>query len=187
VTIGDIRAQLAEPWEPVERAQTLGTVVAVGFLCLLKLILHDGWIPVLDHANLVFHEAGHKIYGIFGRTLGLYGGTLGQLSFPIIIAATYYWKRQAIGFVVGLVWLGENLTDVARYMASVHAEVVMLVGGTEHDWENIFARWHIVDNDDVPITRVVRLVGWLFMIVPPAWLWLRRDRRKPALESTTAR
>ena len=187
MTPDDIRKQLSEPWEPIERSQALAVLIGVGLLCLTKLSLHDGWIPILDHANLVFHEAGHKIYGLLGRTPGLYGGTLGQLSFPVIIAATYYWKRQAVGCVVGLVWLGENLTDVARYMASVHAEVVMLVGGSEHDWETIFARWHIVDNDDVPYTRVVRLIGWLFMIVPLIWLWLCRDRRKPALESTTAR
>lgn len=187
MTLDEVRERLAEPWEPVGRAEAIGTIVAVAFLLLLKITLHDGWIPILDHANLVFHEAGHHIYGILGGTLGLYGGTLGQCSFPVIVAAHYYWKRQPLGFVVGLVWLGENFTDVARYMASVHAEYVMLVGGNEHDWENIFARWHIVDNDDVPITRVVRLIGWILMIAPVVWLWLRNRSNRSASESATSR
>lgn len=165
--------RLRQPWQPVDRGQALAFCVAVGLLLFLKCVLHDGWIPILDSANLVFHEAGHHIYGIFGRTLGLYGGTLGQLTFPAVVALSGIWTRQPLHVAVGALWFGENLTDIARYMASVHADVVYLVGGSEHDWENIFARWHLVDNEDVKYTRIVRLVGWLAMISPAIWLWLR--------------
>lgn len=33
----------------------------------------------IDGVNLAFHEAGHLIFAPFGSTLGILGGTLGQL------------------------------------------------------------------------------------------------------------
>ena len=41
-----------------------------------------GWVPILDSANLAFHEAGHPIFGLFSSRLMVYGGTLMQLLLP---------------------------------------------------------------------------------------------------------
>ena len=37
----------------------------------------------LDFVNLAFRQAVHPFFGLFGDTLGLYGGTIGQLVFPV--------------------------------------------------------------------------------------------------------
>lgn len=45
----------------------------------------DGWMPFLDGVNLLFHEAGHPLFGIFGwESLTILGGTLMQV---LILAA----------------------------------------------------------------------------------------------------
>ena len=50
-------------------------IFAFALLVITIIFDIDGFIFIIDHANLLFHEAGHKIFGIFGSTLGLYGGT----------------------------------------------------------------------------------------------------------------
>ena len=62
----------------------------------------DGFIPVLDHANLAFHEAGHVFFGVLGPTLGLYGGTLGQLVFPAVATATFLRKKAPLSAAFAL-------------------------------------------------------------------------------------
>lgn len=58
-------------------------------LLLLILIPYALWLifaydyHFLDGANLLFHEAGHVFFGLFGQTIGMLGGTLGQLVFPV--------------------------------------------------------------------------------------------------------
>ena len=137
-----------------------------------------GWTPIIDSANLAFHEAGHKIYGIFGDTAALYGGLLGQLTFPIVVMIVFFLRRQPHGVAVGAIWFAQNLFPIARYMADARARELPLVGGTEHDFEHIFTRWGVLDQD-VSIADTTRSIGWIGMIVPLAWLGWRywKDRR----------
>lgn len=75
---------------------------SVGFCVLFYLLKtdDDGFLFVVDHANLVFHEAGHVIFGILGGTPGLYGGTLGQLAIPLIVGAAFAAQREPVGFAI---------------------------------------------------------------------------------------
>jgi hypothetical protein len=179
--LGDLRHQVRQPWQQSEPWATGATLAAL--LPLMGRLAADPKqsIAILDHANLVFHEAGHKIYGLLGGTLGLYGGTLGQLTFPVVVAVRFFLRRQPLALALGLAWLFENLLDIARYMASVNDEVVYLVGGTVHDWENIFARWHVLPPDDLPITRAVRVAAWLELWATCGWVawrgWVDRGAR----------
>ncbi len=51
--------------------------VGVAIITLMILRSESGYVFLLDGANLLFHEAGHPVFGILGPTMGLYGGTLG--------------------------------------------------------------------------------------------------------------
>ena len=132
----------------------------------------DGFVVLLDHANLAFHEAGHLFFGILGRTLGLYGGTLGQLVFPLVAAVSFWRRRHAVGFALSGVWLFENFLNIGRYMADARAQLLPLVGGGEHDWYLIFSRWNAI-NQDTSIATLTNAIGWLGMIGCSFWLWRR--------------
>ncbi len=129
----------------------------------------DGFLFVIDHANLVFHEAGHVIFGLLGQTLGLYGGTLGQLAVPLIVGAAFVKQREPIGVAIAGVWFFENFLNVARYMADARAQLLPLVGGGDHDWANIFSRWGALAADTA-IAGVVASAGWIGMLA--VWGWL---------------
>ncbi len=158
-------------------------LASLGFAWTMYLIktADDGWVRIIDDANLVFHEAGHPIFSLLGSTLGLYGGTLGQLAIPAGIAAAFWARREAVGCAVTGFWFFENYLNISRYMADARAQVLPLLGGGEHDWTAIFMRWGVLSSDTA-IAGVVAGVGWLGMIGVWGWLvwrWLssREDRQ----------
>ncbi|MFH2011631.1 MAG: hypothetical protein ABIJ37_02840 [Pseudomonadota bacterium] len=140
-------------------------VFTTGFLLLIIALLadNDGFIFIIDHANLLFHEAGHIIFGIFGSTLGLYGGTLGQLLFPVVTAITFLRQAALVSFSVSILWFFENFFNIARYMADARAHDLPLVGSGEHDWTRIFSSLGLL-NYDTAIANFVRFIGWLGLI-----------------------
>ncbi len=69
---------------------TLALAIWAGILLLCHAFW--GWVPILDSANLAFHEAGHPLFGILSDRLMVYGGTLMQLLMPGICA--FEMRRQ---------------------------------------------------------------------------------------------
>ena len=147
------------------------TTIKFSSLTLLALLLalalitdSDGYIFIIDDANLAFHEAGHIFFGLFGNTVSLYGGTLGQLVFPIVTAIVFFRQGAMASCAVSLLWFFENFFNIARYMADARTQILPLVGGGDHDWTNIFSRWGLLGHD-VTISNITRILGWLGIIL----------------------
>ena len=140
----------------------------------------QGWVPLLDDANLALHEAGHPLVGLFSNRLMVYGGTLFQLLFPALTIVHFRREQDAVGAAAGTIWLGENLLNIARYMADARAQVLPLVGGGEHDWTEIFTRWGLLAKD-IKIAGLCRGIGGMVISAALYWLWRRHqtpDSRK---------
>ncbi|QPJ64467.1 MAG: hypothetical protein G3M78_03265 [Candidatus Nitrohelix vancouverensis] len=124
-------------------------------------------LALVHNVNLVFHEAGHMIFAIFGNdTLTILGGSLGQLLIPIIVAVAFFLRRDYPGFAFGVFWLFESLLDVALYMQDARELKLQLIGGLgmeAHDWRNLFNHWDLWRSDQL-IVKIVRWVSWLGML-----------------------
>ena len=152
----------------------------LGFLLLASLLLfdQDGYISVIDDANLLFHEAGHLIFGFLGTTIGLYGGTLGQLVIPIICGIAFWRQRSLVSVSVVMLWFFENIFNIARYVADARAQELPLVGGGEHDWTNILTRWGVLQHDTT-IAAILLAMVWLGLFSTLLWttyLWWQSKR-----------
>ncbi len=173
----------AESWGdgarcPVTLAGLLGVTLFAVFIVFARLNSEEDWVPILDSAKLAIHEAGHPLVGLLSNRLMVYGGTLFQLLFPAMVAFHYLRRYEALGLAFGLVWLGESLLNVARYMADARAQVLPLVGGGEHDWTEIFFRWGVLDND-TRIAGFTAFLGWGLILATLIWLfkvWLADSR-----------
>ena len=161
-----------EPWDLVKAPEF---VVGTFFAAVISYFSNTGgrWIPVLDGANLLFHEAGHPFFGLLSNRLEIYGGTLGQLFFPILIAG-YFWKeRKTVSFFVCLVWLVQNFWNIARFMSDARARLLPLVGNGDriHDWAEIFGRWQVLSID-------TRIAGFLSLLAGTGlvflWWWFAK-------------
>lgn len=133
-------------------------------------------MPIVDHANLVFHEAGHLLLGLLSDRLAVYGGTLGQLVFPVACAWHFYRRRHTLGFALAATWLCESLLNVAVYLGDARALQLPLIGGldpeTHHDWREILTRWGLLSLDTT-FAGLLSAGAWLGGVAVCFWLMRR--------------
>jgi hypothetical protein len=167
-------------WQKITGWKLAGFGLGLAVLGALLFASTPGFVFGLDHANLLFHEAGHPIIGIFSTRLEPYGGTIGQLVFPVALAVSFWRKGQALAVASSVIWFFENWLNIARYMADARALELPLVGGGDHDWNTIFTRWNVLQYD-LDIAGVVKFLGWLGMAAAVLWVGWRwwRDRNRP--------
>jgi hypothetical protein len=163
-------------WKPVSRpALAAWLIFYTGFL-IYAFQARGGYL-FIDSANLVVHEGGHNLFGWFGPTLGLWGGTLLQWLVPFLLAVYFFTQRETAGFIFSLFFFFENWLYTATYMADARAQVLPLVTTgdpefAEHDWFAIFSSLGVLDRD-TQIASIVRALGWCGMIGCVLWLVLR--------------
>jgi hypothetical protein len=165
------------PWQPLSRPAVIGWLLFYAAF-LLYAATNDTGFLLIDNVNLVVHEGGHLLFGWFGATLGLWGGTLLQWLAPALLATYFIAQRQIAGACFCLVMLFENFLYTATYMADARVQVLDLVSVGEsdspHDWFNIFSSLGVLQHD-TQIAAVVRTLGWLGMIATVVWLgWQSR-------------
>jgi hypothetical protein len=171
-------------WEKITDGKLAGFVLGLAAFAALLFASEPGFIFGLDHSNLLFHEAGHPIVGIFSSRLETYGGTMGQLTFPVVLAVSFWRKGQVLAFAAAVIWFFENWLNIARYMADARALQLPLVGGGDHDWNTIFTRWNVLQYD-LDIAGMVRFIGWAGMVLAVlwvAWRWWRDRKRADSVE-----
>lgn len=166
-------------WHKITGWQSAGFGVGLAAFMVLLISCERGFVFGLDHANLLFHEAGHPIVGLFSRQMEPYGGTLGQWVFPVAMAVSFWRKGQTLSFAASVIWFFENWLNIARYMADARALQLPLVGGGDHDWNTIFIRWNMLQYD-LDIARSVQIIGWVGMALVVAWVFWRtwNDRNR---------
>src|SRR6185312_9611267 len=172
--MGDyLRSLLAQDWRPTSRYSVAAWLVFyVGFM--IYAFGKHGAFLFIDLANLVVHEGGHMLFGWFGPTLGIWGGTLLQWLVPFLLAGYFFFQRQVSAFVFCTFFFFENWLYTATYMADARAMALPLVTAgdsdyVEHDWNTIFSNLGVLAYD-TKIAVVIRLVGWVGMIGIVAWL-----------------
>ena len=172
-------SSLLPPDDDTSPDVTTATFAALTLVCTALAVFYakseERFVPILDHANLALHEAGHLFFRVLGPTMELYGGTLGQLVFPVVVSVSFWRRGGVLAGSLGIVWLMQNLLNIARYMADARAQVLPLVGGGEHDWTNILSRWGSLNADTLLAGRL-SACAWLGMLITWGWVarrWLR--------------
>lgn len=148
---------------------TLVVFVAMFFFLYLEVIGH---YTILDNANLIFHEAGHMILGIFGmQFIAFIGGTLMQLFPPISTTIYFYQRHDITASVCCIFWLGQNLHNIGNYMADANVQILPLLGGGMHDWNYIFSTLHILPLAE-EIGFLTQVLGVVTMLAAPVILFV---------------
>ena len=174
-----------EPWRPLSRGAIAGWLVFYLLFLAYAFSMHGRFL-FIDYANLVVHEGGHLLFGWFGRTLGLWGGTILQWLVPLLLAVYFFRERQSAAFVFCLFFFFENWLYTATYMADARAMALPLVTTgdpdfVEHDWNTIFSGLGLLKYDTA-IAAVVRVSGWIGMACCVGWLAARV--RQPEFEKS---
>jgi hypothetical protein len=102
-------------WQPVSGIQ-FGSWLLFYAVLLFFLATHFNQPTLLDNVHLVTHEAGHLLFGWFGQTIGLWGGTLLQLLVPALLFVAFAIRAEIPGVVFCSFAFFHSLTGVATYM-----------------------------------------------------------------------
>jgi hypothetical protein len=125
----------------------------------------------LDWINLPFHEAGHLFLAPFGRLLHFLGGSLLQLFVPALIVGYFLYRGRPFSASACFWWFGENFLNISVYMADARELKLELVGGGEHDWNEIFYRLGLLDQESVErISTATHHLGVIVMLAAVAWM-----------------
>ncbi len=165
--------QAEEDWRPVSRPALIAWLVFYALFLLYAFQMHGAFL-FIDLANLVVHEGGHLLFGWFGPTLMIWGGTILQWSVPLALAIYFFTQRQTTAFAFAMFFFFENWLYTATYMADARAMALPLVTAgdsdfVEHDWHTIFSNLGVLQYD-TSIAGVIRTLGWLGMLGTVAWL-----------------
>lgn len=124
--------------------------------------LHGVW--------LAFHEAGHLLFGLFGRTLGVAGGTLMQWLMPVAVMVSFARRLDPFGVAIGAWGLGASVLDAAPYLFDASLGEQPLLGGVfgaehpeVHDWM-VMLRWVGAQNHAQLLAKVMHVAGALVMV-----------------------
>jgi hypothetical protein len=176
-----LQSMLDEPWKPVSWPSLIAWLVFYLAFLAYAFSAHGGFL-FIDTANLIVHEGGHNLFGWFGPTLGLWGGTLLQWLVPFLLAAYFFTERQLTAFVFCAFFFFENWLYTATYMADARAQILPLVTTgdpdfVEHDFHAIFSHLGLL-NYDSTIAFVVRCLGWCGMLAMVAWFVYEASKKK---------
>jgi hypothetical protein len=165
-----------EDWEKISKPALMAWT-AFYALFLYDALRGRGFLLLIDLVFVPIHEGGHLLFGYFGETLHVAGGTLLQLFVPFALAFYFALRRQPAGTAFCAFFFFEQFFPVSRYMADARAQELPLVtiGDPElaqHDWFALFSKFGVLEHD-TQIASVVRGIGWLGMLATLAWL-LRR-------------
>lgn len=172
----DFLEPLQRDWQPVPRPAAIAWTIFYILFLLYAFFDRSGYL-LIDYVFVPIHEGGHLLFGYFGHTLMIAGGTILQLGVPLMLAAYFAYQRQVPGTAFCSFFFFENFLNVATYMAdSRRMELQYVTVGdpdlAEHDWATMFTQMGVLEYD-TKIAAVVRLIGWVGMIAVVVWLWRR--------------
>jgi hypothetical protein len=165
-------------------------LLAVWGLRIARLSVSEGEMggsfmhPIL----LPFHEAGHILFMPLGSFMTIAGGTIGQLSVPLIVMIAFRRaNRDNFAAAIGLWWFAMSLIDVAPYAWDALEPKLMLLSGQTgedggHDWINMLGRLGWLQRAH-GVGRFFHVCGVIVMVLALVWgaivlarMWGQRER-----------
>ena len=132
-----LQAVFEEDWHQVPRWAMAGWIAFYAMFLIYAFTMHGGFL-FIDFVNLIVHEGGHLLFGWFGPTLGIWGGTILQWLVPLLLAGYFFSQRQTTAFAFCVFFFFENWLYTATYMADARA---MALCGTTRPLLRLCERW----------------------------------------------
>lgn len=101
--------------------------------------------------NLAFHEIGHILFSFLPEFWMVAGGTLTEMTIPLVAAALFLRQKEDFGAAVALFWFATVLMGAAVYAGDARTRALPLVspfaGDPLHDWSYMLGRVGLVQRD----------------------------------------
>jgi len=120
----------------------------------------------MDRVDLVFHEAGHAIFRVFGwEFLMVLGGTLMQLIMPAAITAYFFINGQRFSSGVTGIWLAQSIFNVSVYAKDAWDMELPLLGGEDsiHDWNYMLNSLGLLGHAEL-VSNIIYITGFSVLV-----------------------
>lgn len=140
-------------------------------LLSLYFIFNRGEYTILDWFHLFIHEPGHFLFAIFGRFLGMLGGTLMQILLPLVCAILFFRWKKKFSVQLCLFWLAHSLINVSVYIDDADKMKLRIIGKI-HDWNWILGKMDITEHASEIGYFVfgLAIVTFLLMVLVPRFM-----------------
>jgi hypothetical protein len=154
----------------------IGLTLWGGYFLTLPVASEDIYYSWLHYVHLVFHEAGHMLFMVFGDWMTSAGGTIMQLLMPAICLGTFLFKEHnRFGAAVCGWWFGHSLMDCGPYAADAKSQTMMLLGGVTgqdvpgyHDWNSMLRPLDLLDQAEA-IGAALHVAGAATIVLSLLW------------------
>ncbi len=118
----------------------------------------------IDTVNLIIHESGHVLFGLFGSFMQILGGSLWQILLPALFVVYFLRWREYFSASLVLFWVGQNFLNVSVYARDAIMMQLPLLGGdaVQHDWNTILSMTHRLTSAPV-IAMWLHTIGLMFI------------------------
>ena len=131
-------------------------------------------VDYLKNVNIVFHEAGHTLFVLFGDFLRTLGGSFLQVLVPLALAVYFFiWRKEIFSGGVMLFWAGESVIDVSWYIADAQKTLLPLLGSPDggragHDRHYLLSTFGVLDKTDAiaDAAYFFGMIIFIFAFVP---------------------
>lgn len=140
-------------------------ILAIYFLSI------RGTYTFLDLIDLLIHEPGHLLFGLFGEFFQFLGGTLMQILLPLFVALVAFFRGWKYMAQIFLFWLGHNFINISVYVDDANKMKLNIIGGS-HDWNWILNRIDLIEySEELGLMFVgFSIVSFIIMFIIPVWL-----------------
>lgn len=107
------------------------------------------------------HEVSHLLVGFLPSIFVAAAGSIGELTFPILIVTAALKARSYFAVIFGALWVTLAMNSVGRYMADARTQLIPLMGPSDqpiHDWFYVFNQLGWLQYDTI-IGNIVRWIG----------------------------
>lgn len=148
------------------------------FISILQFSAEDNQNLFLAGMYLIgfgVHEISHIVMVFLPPILTALAGSVGEISFTLLIIFAALKEKAYYAAVFGLLWFMLAMNSVGRYIADARSQTLPLVGPGEtvtHDWYFILSEWDMLSLD-VMLGNTVRIAGDIVGLFALCWgLWL---------------
>lgn len=105
-------------------------------------------LAAVSWVDLFIHEAGHFVFGLFGKFVGILGGAIMQLLIPLVSILVLF-RTSILAVPFALFWLGENTVNVSIYVRDATRMKLRLISpSATHDWNYLLGQLSMLDSTD---------------------------------------
>lgn len=133
------------------------------------------------------HTAGHLVGKLFGGTMEMLGGPLGQIVLPLAVLGTVLVKHRSVfASAAASVWVSQTVVSWGAHMHQARMGRPAFFNEHNHDWQFLLGKMKLLHECEkygdlaIKVGQIGMMLGLGTMVLWLAWGYLKVPNEEPA-------